>query len=187
MQFKHRNLQLIVQWGLYIFVFLNRADAVYIRYFLSKIDFFFFLFDWIYVNKFSLTWPRSLICFTSCPFPGAAWWSSWPARSCCWKTLHQTRSSQPRCFRVFPASCHRGTEMHRSNWNNSPNSYTPPLMTDKSKFMNGATLQNVCDDSNAPVKNNTRLLQSCVLWCNSAESGVITGSYHMSASNPSCS
>ncbi len=54
--------------------------------------------------------------------------------------------------------------------------------------MNHANLQYVCDDSDAPVKNSKRLIQSYALWpveWMAAEPEVIKGSYHMSASNPS--
>lgn len=62
--------------------------------------------------------------FTSCPFLGAVWWSSWPARWYCWRTLHQTRSSSPRYSPAFPALCHQEKGMRRSNWNESINIHT---------------------------------------------------------------
>lgn len=96
-----------------------------------KVIFFCIWLDSCQQILFPLAWPdldpsAAFHWFTLCPFPGAAWWSSSPARSCCRKSLHQTHSSQQRCFPVFPALCHRGKEMRRSNWNSRTNSYTPP-------------------------------------------------------------
>ena len=79
-----------------------------------------------YISRLDLWLPAVFHSFTSCPFPGAAWWSSWPARWYCWKTLHQTHSSWLRYSRAFLASCHQEKGTRRSNWNNSINIHMVP-------------------------------------------------------------
>lgn len=108
--------------------------------------------------------------FTFCPSPGAAWWNSWPARLCYWRTPRRSCSSWPRRSQEFPVWTRRGTVRLRSGCKSNtqqphPHVWQPLQKLRVNSVKRSDDLQDIRDDPNAPVekKKVTRLTQTSAL------------------------